>query len=133
MGLHAAGETEQDGVALPSHNDIYYYLLGDGAGAAGVAFAGIPTFVKQTELATAIAVAQVKWLFVAPEFLDLALAAVQNLGPGKPGVTVIVFDPPGLKPYRSSHPSLGKIMNAAGESLFLNPNKGKDPTVRTAS
>lgn len=133
MGLNAAGGTEQEGVALLSRNDIYYYVLGDGAVAAGGAFAGIPSFVKQTELVTAITAAQVKWLFVAPEFLDLALATVQIQGPGKPdSTTVIVFDPPGLEPYRGSHPSLRKIMNVADESLFLNPNEGKDPIIRTA-
>ena len=59
VGLRAMCVAMQDGVALLSHNDIYYYVLGDGAIAAGAAFAGIPTFVKQSELANCIVAAQV--------------------------------------------------------------------------
>lgn len=97
VGLRALGVAEHDGVALLSHNDIYYYELGDGVVAAGAIFGGIPTFVKQSELASCIITAQVKWLFVTVEFLDLALTTVQSLGIDK--FRVIVFDPPGLEPY----------------------------------
>ena len=104
-------------------------MLGDGAIAAGANFAGIPTFVKQSELASCIAAAQVKWLFVAVEFLELALTTVQSLGINKS--RVIVFDPPGLEPYAGPQPRLGEIMSA-DESLWQNPYNGKDPKALTA-
>ena len=129
VGLRAIGVAEQDCVALLSHNDIYYYVLGDGAIAAGATFAGIPTFVKQSELASCIAAAQVKWLFVAVEFLDLALTEAQSLGIDKS--RVMVFDPPGLEPYAGPQPHLREIMNA-DESLWQNPYQGKDPKTLTA-
>ena len=104
-------------------------MLGDGAIAAGGTFAGIPTFVKESELASCIAAAQVEWLVVAVEFLDLALMTAQSLGMDKS--RVIVFDPPGLEPYAGPQPRLGEIMSA-DESLWQNPYHGKDPKDLTA-
>ena len=129
VGLRAIGVAEQDGVALLSQNDIYYYVLGDGAIAAGATFAGIPTFVKQSELASCIAAAQVEWLFVAAEFLELALTTAQSLGMDKS--RVMLFDPPGLDPYCGTQPHLQEILGA-DESLWRNPYHGKDPKALTA-
>lgn len=129
VGLRALGVAEHDGVALLSHNDIYYYILRDSVVAARAIFGGIPTFVKQSELAGCITTAQVKWLFVAAEFLELALTTVQSLGIDKS--RVIVFDPPGLEPYCGPQPHLQEILNA-DESLWQNPCHGKDPRTQTA-
>ena len=104
-------------------------MLGDGAIAAGAIFAGIPTFVKQSELASCIAAAQVGWLFVAVEFLELALTTAQSLGINKS--RVIVFDPPGLETYTGPQPHLREIMSA-DESLWQNPYHGQDPKALTA-
>lgn len=104
-------------------------MLGDGVIAAGATFAGIPTFVKQSELGSCIAAAQVEWLFVAVEFLDLALKTAQSLGINKS--RVIVFDPPGLEPYAGPQPRFGEMMSADA-SLWQNPYHGKDPKVLTA-
>ena len=104
-------------------------MLGDGAIAAGATFAGIPTFVRQSELAGCISAAQVEWLFVAVEFLELALTTAQSLGVDKS--RVIVFDPPGLEPYAGPQHRLGEIMSA-DESLWRNPYHGKDPKALTA-
>ncbi|KAJ2976388.1 hypothetical protein NQ176_g4984 [Zarea fungicola] len=93
VGLRSHGVASQDGVGLLSHNDIYYYVLGDGAIATGAVFTGIPTFVKQGELAHAIQAGGLQWLFASPEFLELALATVQSLG--LPSDMVLLFDPPG--------------------------------------
>ncbi|KAM3471848.1 hypothetical protein MY5147_005620 [Beauveria neobassiana] len=131
VGLQRFGIADQDGVGLLSENDIYYYVLGDGAVAAGAVYSGIPTFVKQAELATAIQAAGLKWLFVAPEFLHLALATVKNLG--LPPSMVIVFDPPGLNPYRGgTQASLSNIIDGVDEASFRNANEGHDPTTREA-
>lgn len=124
------GVADQDGVGLLSYNDIYYYVLGDGVVAAGAVYSGIPTFVRQAELATAIQAAGIKWLFVSVEFLDLALATVESLG--LPLSMVIVFDPPGHEDYKGSQHSLSKLISCADESHFRNENKGKDPAQRTA-
>ena len=124
VGLRAIGVAEQDGVALLSHNDIYYYVLGDGAIAAGATFAGVPTSVKQNELASCIAAAQVEWLFVGAEFLELALMTAQSMGINES--RVIVFDPPGLRAYCGPQPHLRDILKA-DESLWQNPYHGKDP------
>ena len=104
-------------------------MLGDGAIAAGATFAGIPTFVKQSELAGCIAAAQVGWLFVAVEFLDLALTTAQRLGIDRS--RVMVFDPPGLEPYAGPQAHLREIMSA-DEGLWRNPYHGKDPKALTA-
>lgn len=125
VGLREVGLADQEAVGLLSYNDIYYYLLGDGAIAAGATFAGIPTFVKPTELATAITAAGIKWLFVAPEFLELVMVTADSIG--FPAERVMVFDPPGLEPYTGSQQSFSKLINNADESLFQNANKGKDP------
>ena len=132
VGLQRFGVADQDGVGLLSENDIYYYVLGDGAVAAGAVYSGIPTFVKQAELATAIQAAGLKWLFVAPEFLDLALVTVQSLG--LPPSMVLVFDPPGLAPWTGPQASLSKIIDGGGvdEASFRNANEGKDPATREA-
>lgn len=133
VGLQRLGVADQDGVGLLSENDIYYYVLGDGVVAAGAVYAGIPTFVKQAELATAIHAAGLRWLFVAPEFLDLALATVQGLG--LPSSMVLVFDPPGLEPYSGPQGSLSKLLDGVQEeeaSGFRNANEGKDPATRDA-
>ncbi|EJP66719.1 AMP-binding enzyme, putative [Beauveria bassiana ARSEF 2860] len=73
-----------------------------------------PTFVKQVELVTAIHAAGLKWLFVALEFLDLALATVEGLS--LPPGMVVVFDPPGLDSYTGAQPSLSGLMDGADES-----------------
>ena len=104
VGLRALGVAEHDGVASLSHDGIYYYVLGDGVAAAGAIFGGIPTFVKQSQLASCITTAQVKRLVVAAEFLELALTTVQSLGIDKS--RVIVFNPPGLEPYCGPQPHL---------------------------
>ncbi|KAK8146083.1 hypothetical protein G3M48_003620 [Beauveria asiatica] len=130
VGLQRFGVADQDGVGLLSENDIYYYVLGDGAVAAGAVYSGIPTFVKQAELATAIQAAGLKWLFVAPGFLHLALATVKSLG--LPPSMVIIFDPPGLDPYRGTQASLSHIIDGVDEGSFRNANEGKDPTTREA-
>ncbi|EGX91265.1 AMP-binding enzyme, putative [Cordyceps militaris CM01] len=130
VGLANLGVADQDGVGLLSDNDIYYYVLGDGAVAAGAVYAGIPTFVKQAELATAIQTAGIKWLFAAPAFLELALATVHDLG--LPSSMVLVFDPPGLEPYTGAQASLSKLMHGADEASFRNANEGKDPATREA-
>ncbi|OAQ97046.1 hypothetical protein LLEC1_03690, partial [Akanthomyces lecanii] len=132
VGLQRFGVGDQEGVGLLSENDIYYYVLGDGAVAAGAVFSGIPTFVKQAELATAIEAAGLKWLFVAPEFLHLALATVQGLG--LLPTMVLVFDPPGLAPYTGPQASLSKMIDDDGvdEASFRNANEGKDPATREA-
>ena len=129
VGPRTIGVAEQDGVALLSQNDIYYYVLGDGAIAAGAIFAGIPTFVKGSELASCIAAAQVEWLFVAVEFLELALTTAQSLGINMS--RVIVFDPPGLEPYCGPQPRFSRILSA-DENLWQNPNQGKDPKALTS-
>ncbi|OAA61565.1 AMP-dependent synthetase/ligase [Cordyceps fumosorosea ARSEF 2679] len=133
VGLARHGLTDQDAVGLLSENDIYYYVLGDGVVAGGGIFSGIPTFVKQAELATAIRAAGLKWLFVAPEFLDLALATVREAG--LPPSTVLVFDPPGLEPYAGGvQASLSAIMDVGTEAehAFRNVNEGGDPAAREA-
>ena len=104
-------------------------MLGDGAIAAGATFAGIPTYVKENELASCIVAAQVKWLFVATNFLELALTTAQSLGINKP--QVIVFDPPGLEPYCGPRPCLSRILRA-DESVWQNPYYGKDSRALTA-
>ena len=103
-------------------------MLGDGAVAAGAIFAGIPTFVRQSELVDHIAAAQVQWLFVAAEFLELALTA-QSSGCNK--YQVMVFDPPGLEPYSGPRPCLSRIVSAE-ESIWQNTSDGKDPKALTA-
>lgn len=67
-------------------------LIEHGAFAAGTTFSGIPTSVKQYELANCIEAAQIQWLFVAPEFLEMALETVKSLNMDKSGV--MVYDPP---------------------------------------
>lgn len=128
VGLQALGVANQDGVGLLSLNDIYYHALGDGAIAAGAAFAPIPTFVKQRELETALSAALIKWLFVEPEFLELSLSATKAAG--IPVANVIVFDPPGRTPYSGPHQSFSKLLATADEELFQNVNTGKDLTVQ---
>ncbi|KAJ6779973.1 hypothetical protein PWT90_03351 [Aphanocladium album] len=130
VGLQSHGVGDQDCVGLLSHNDLYYYVLGDGVIAAGGIYAGIPTFVKQAELETAIKAAGVKWLFVAPEFLDLALATVKDMGMSTD--TVLVYDPPGLDAYSGTQASLSKLIGGADEGSFRNANEGKDQAAREA-
>lgn len=131
VGLRALGVVEQDGVGLLSRNEIYYYVLADGAIAAGMTFIGIPPSDKQDKLATHMAVAQVKWLFVAPEFLELALTTAAKVGMDKSHI--LVFDPPGLEPYENDNGQsrLSSLLDA-NESLWQNPNHGKDPRALTA-
>lgn len=124
VGLQSLGVAEQDGVGLLSYNDIYYYVLGDGAIAAGAAFAGIPTFAKQRELATAIEAAGIKWLVVSPEFLDLAQTTVESLG--LPLSMLIVFDPPGRDAYTGPLSSISGMLASADETQFINVNEGRD-------
>ena len=119
--LQKLGVRPQQGVGLLSRNDIYYYVFADGAIAAGAVFAGVPTFVKEVELATAISAAQLQWLFVEPEFLDVALASM-------PEANVVVFDPPGLE-YTGRHQSLSKLV--AGEQNW-NANTGTDAAAQIA-
>ncbi|KAM3517451.1 hypothetical protein NHJ13051_008975 [Beauveria bassiana] len=87
-----------------------------------------PTFVKQVELVTAIHAAGLKWLLVALEFLDLALATVEGLS--LPPGMVVVFDPPGLDSYTGAQPSPSGLMDGADEADFQNTNEGKDVEVR---
>lgn len=130
VGLPSLGFEEQDGVGLLSYNDIYYYVLGDGVVAAGGSFSGIPTFVKRVELSTAIKAAGLKWLFVGPEFLDLALETVQSMG--LPPSMVAVYDPPGRGVYVGPQACLSKLMADADEAHFQNANLGKDPETQHA-
>ena len=60
----AIGVADQDCVGLLSSKDIYYYVIGDDAIAAGAVFAPISIFVKRQELEFSISVALVEWLFV---------------------------------------------------------------------
>ncbi|KAM3468475.1 hypothetical protein MY5147_007885 [Beauveria neobassiana] len=87
-----------------------------------------PTFVKQVELVTATHAVGLKWLFVALEFLDLALATVEGLS--LPPGMVVVFDPPGLDSYTGAQPSPSGLMDGADEADFQNTNEGKDVEVR---
>ncbi|KAM3531774.1 hypothetical protein MY4038_004352 [Beauveria bassiana] len=80
-----------------------------------------PTFVKQVELVTAIHAAGLKWLLVALEFLDLALATVEGLS--LPPGMVVVFDPPGLDSYTGAQPSPSGLMDGADEADFQNTNE----------
>ncbi|KAJ3498426.1 hypothetical protein NLG97_g1138 [Lecanicillium saksenae] len=130
VGLQRYGVGDQDCVGLLSHNDLYYYVLGDGAVAAGAIYTGVPTFVKQAELETAIKTSGMKWLFAAPEFLDLALAAAKATG--MPPEAVLVYDPPGLDPYSGAQASLSKLLEGADEASFRNANEGKDQAAREA-
>ncbi|KAM3514044.1 hypothetical protein MY11210_002361 [Beauveria gryllotalpidicola] len=109
VSLLRFGVADQDGVGLLSENDIYYHVLGDVAVAAG---------------------AVLKWLFVAPEFLHLALATVESLG--LPPSMVVVFDPPGLDAYRGTQASLSNIIDGVDEASSRNTNEEKDATTREA-
>lgn len=126
VGLRALGLGERDVVGLLSSNDPYYYVLADGAIAAGATFAGILPSVKKVELESYITAANVGWLFAAAELLELALAAAQSMGIDK--CRVIVFDPPERypEPYSGPQPRLGTLLGA-DESLWQNPYHGKDP------
>jgi hypothetical protein len=57
LGCAPLGVVEKVGVGLLSPNEIYYYVLGDGAIAAGATFIGIPPLEKQDQLARHIEVA----------------------------------------------------------------------------
>jgi 4-coumarate--CoA ligase len=127
--LRKIGVSDQDGVALLSHNDIYFYVLGDGAIAAGATFAGIPTFVKHNELANCIEAARIQWLFVAPEFLEMALNTASSMDIDRS--RVIVYDPPGLEAYSGPQPCFSTLLEA-NESEWQNPYNGKDPKTLTA-
>lgn len=131
VALRGIGIANQDCVGLLSTNDLYYYVVAHGAIAAGAAFAGVPTFVKKAELATAIGVADIGVLFVSAEFLDMALCAAQAVTTPP---RIIVFDPPGTEQgsYSGPRDSLSKMLISADESLFVNANEGTDPTVQTA-
>ncbi|KAF1732266.1 hypothetical protein CRV24_008460 [Beauveria bassiana] len=83
---------------------------------------------KQVELVTAIHAAGLKWLFVALEFLDLALATVEGLS--LPPGMVVVFDPPGLDSYTGAQLSLSGLVDGADEADVQNTNEGKDVEVR---
>ncbi|KAH8716542.1 hypothetical protein HC256_005304 [Beauveria bassiana] len=80
------------------------------------------------ELVTAIHAAGLKWLFVALEFLDLALATVEGLS--LPPGMVVVFDPPGLDSYTGAQLSLSGLVDGADEADVQNTNEGKDVEVR---
>lgn len=72
-----------------------------------------------------------KWLFVAPEFLELALTTAASVGMDKS--RILVFDPPGLKPHENDDgQSRFSRLLAADESLWQNANHGKDPRTLTA-
>ncbi|EER26813.1 putative NRPS-like protein biosynthetic cluster [Coccidioides posadasii str. Silveira] len=131
VGLGALGVVEQDGVGLLSRNEIYYYVLADGAIAAGATFVGIPPSDKEDKVATHMAVAHVKWLFATPEFLESALTTAANVGLDKS--RVLVFDPPGLEPYENDNgqPRFSSLLEA-DESRWQNANHGKDPRTLTA-
>lgn len=129
------GVVNQDCVGLFSSNDLYYYVVAHGVIAAGAVFTGIPTYAKQSELATAINVADIRVLFVSAEFLDIALSTVHTLTTTPP--RIIIFDPPGIEevPYSKSHnnlSSLSTMINSADECLFANANEGTDPAMQTA-
>ncbi|THC87079.1 hypothetical protein EYZ11_013475 [Aspergillus tanneri] len=124
VGLRDFGVRDRDAVALLSPNDIYFNVLGDGAIAAGGIFVPIPTFTRQSELASCITAAQVKWLVVVTEFQELALVTARSLGIDLS--RVIMFDPPGLEPYDGPQRCFSELLKADG-SLFQNPYKGRDP------
>ena len=124
VGLRAIGVAQNDGIGLLSANEIYYYVLGDGAVAAGGTFCPIPTDGDEHTLGRFIQAAQVSWLFVGVESLEKALLAARLVGIDES--RVIVFDPPGLKPYGGARPRFSSLLNA-DESLFQNPYQGKDP------
>jgi len=132
VGLRALGVAEGDAVGLISRNDIYYWVLADGAIAAGATFVPVPPSDKQERLAAHFTVAQVKWLFVAPEFLDFALATAASAGMDTS--RVLLFDPPGLEPSERNwkQPSQFSSLLDADESLWQNPNRDKDPATLTA-
>lgn len=131
VALRDIGIVNEDCVGLLSANDLYYYVVAHGAIAAGAAFAGVPTFVKQAELATTIAVADIRVLFVSAEFLDMALCTAQTLTTPP---RIIVFDPPGTEQgsHSGPHDSLSKMLMSADESLFANANEGTDSALQTA-
>ncbi|KAM3514004.1 hypothetical protein MY11210_002321 [Beauveria gryllotalpidicola] len=89
-----------------------------------------PDLCQEAELATAVQAARLKWLFVAPEFLHLALATVESLG--LPPSMVVVFDPPGLDAYRGTQASLSNIIDGVDEASSRNTNEEKDATTREA-
>jgi len=91
--------------------------------AAGGTFCPLPT-TPLDQLGLYIEAAQVSWLFVSAGFLDEILVAAPSWKIDKS--RILVFDPPGLEPYRGRLPRFSSLLNA-DENLWKNPHQGKDP------
>lgn len=123
-GLRQAGFQDQDCAALLSDNDIYFYVLGDAVIAAGGVFGAMQTSVKPAEIQHQLQVAAVKWLFVSPRYLSLALETAKEAGLSEDNI--FVFDPPGTQKYAGSRNCMSRLLETDGKG-WLNPNVGKDP------
>lgn len=123
-GLRQAGFQDQDCAALLSDNDIYFYVLGDAVIAAGGVFGAMQTSVKPAEIQHQLQVAAVKWLFVSPRYLSLALETAKEAGLSE--ANIFVFDPPGTQKYAGSRNCMSRLLETDGKG-WLNPNVGKDP------
>lgn len=123
-GLRQAGFQDQDCAALLSDNDIYFYVLGDAVIAAGGVFGAMQTSAKPAEIQHQLQVAAVKWLFVSPRYLSLALETAKEAGLSEENI--FVFDPPGTQKYAGPRNCMSRLLETDGKG-WLNPNVGKDP------
>lgn len=123
-GLRQAGFQDQDCAALLSDNDIYFYVLGDAVIAAGGVFGAMQTSAKPAEIQHQLQVAAVKWLFVSPRYLSLALETAKEAGLSE--ANIFVFDPPGTQKYAGPRNCMSRLLETDGKG-WLNPNVGKDP------
>lgn len=80
-----------DCVGLLSDSDIYYWVLADAIIAAGGIFSPLPVLEREDQLATYLAAANIKCLFVSPEHENLA-SQVKDRAP-----KVLIFDSPARK------------------------------------
>ncbi|KAF2787898.1 hypothetical protein K505DRAFT_342553 [Melanomma pulvis-pyrius CBS 109.77] len=77
-----------DCVGLLSHSDIYYWVLADAVIAAGGIFSPLPIIEREDQLATYIAAANIKCLFVSQEYESLVPRRVAA------APKVLIFDSP---------------------------------------
>lgn len=93
VGLRHIGLQDEDCVALISRNDMYYYILADGAIAAGGCFAGLDKNAPSEQLAASIQAVDARWLFAEPGYLmQRTQDAAEALG--IPRDNIVEFDDP---------------------------------------
>ncbi|GIZ36593.1 hypothetical protein CKM354_000006300 [Cercospora kikuchii] len=127
--LQQLGLSDQDGLGLLARNDIWYYVLADGAIGAGATFAGIPPADTKDKLVTYLRVAQIRWLFVAPEFSQIAEDAATDASLAE--LKVIIFDPPGATQAHGSKLAFSSFLDA-DDSLWTNRNASSNSRKRIA-